>query len=100
MYLKDRIKSILPSNAKLISNAHRILDNKNYRSELLELYQQIENYKDNNLEVAELSFQNYLRSILEREKDIKYSAGLDLEIRKGLRNIIQQQESTAQQKTL
>lgn len=100
MDLKGRIKSILPSNTKHISNAHRILDNKNYRSELLKLYQQIENDKDYNLEFAELSFQNYLKRILEKEKDIKYSDRLDLEIRKGLRNIIQQLESAAQQKTL
>ena len=100
MDLKGRIKSMLPSNTKHISNAHRILDNKNYRNELLKLYQQIKDNEDYNLEVPEFDFQNYLRSILKREKDIKYSAGLDLEIRKGLRNIIQQQESTAQQKTL
>ena len=100
MDLKGSIKSILPSNTKHISNAYRILDNKNYRSELLKLYQQIENDEDNNLEAAELSFQNYLKRILEKEKDIKYSGRLDLEIRKGLRNIIQQLESTAQQKTL
>ena len=51
MDLKGRIKSMLPSNTKHISNAHRILDNKNYRNELLKLYQQIKDNEDYNLEV-------------------------------------------------
>ena len=90
---KDRIKSILPSRANLISDAHRILDNANYRNELLKLYQQIEETNDLELEAAEIDFKRSLIVILNSCK-MKYSEKLDLYIREGLRKHIQKSKES------
>lgn len=93
MEWKDRIKSILPSKANLISDAHRVLDNANYRNELLNLYQQIGETNGLELEAAEIVFKRSLIVIL-NSCQMKYSEKLDLCIREGLRNHIQKSKES------